>query len=163
MRNQCYIMIGCSGSGKSTVTKEHSLSFKGSKTTLVVSADNYQEPGAPFNVSKLEECHERCLHDFVEFVAESEFSPEIDHAIYVDNTNTRLEEIIPYYRVARAFGYDVTLIYVNTDIPVQVAFERNKHGTPRDTISAQLDRISRLQIPHYIKRSSVVIDNWRFK
>lgn len=139
MKPMVKILSGVSGSGKSTWAQDKGVVF---------SADHFflQEGVYRFDPSKLQEAHEACLHDFVCEVQGME-PLEGDADIIVDNTNTTVEEIAPYYAVARAFGYQVELITFH--IEWEIAAQRNQHGVPDGAIQTQLQRLRALRIPSF--------------
>jgi predicted kinase len=133
------ILSGISGSGKSTLAAERY------PNAVVVSADDYfmdADDVYRFNPAHLPQAHMACLRDFIETVVEGR-----EPLVVVDNTNTTLAEIAPYYAAARAFGYDVELISVKCS--VEVAAARNRHGVPMGGIVGQAERLAQLQLPPF--------------
>ena len=65
--------------------------------------------------------------------------------IAVDNTNTTVLEMAPYYACAQAYGYEVEL--VTFQFNSGDAYMRNMHGVPLGTIIAQNKRIKGIEIP----------------
>jgi predicted kinase len=131
------IMVGVSGSGKSTYIKDKL------KEHLVCSADSYFMDGDKynFNPAKLGDAHRSCMKLFVEScVGRVE-------KIVVDNTNTSIDQLAPYYSVARAFNYSVKLVML--EAPAEVCVERNSHGVNKKTIDGMSFNLSRLKIPPY--------------
>lgn len=76
--------------------------------------------------------------------------------IVVDNTNTTKKEYAPYIRLAKIYGYDVTIVYPEskwwleiapqikdktfTDEDVNVFHKKQKHGVPFETIKRMMSR-----------------------
>lgn len=117
---QVIIMRGFPGSGKSTWLKNS----PGRK--VICSADHhFTVPGTGeyhFNHSQLEEAHNACMCKFVWSVTEG-------HSIVVvDNTNLTINEILPYFQVAKAFGYDIKIVEMRCSI--DLAKSRNVHNVP---------------------------------
>lgn len=112
----CDIMQGIPGSGKST--KAESL------LTHTCSADAYFVGGDgtyTFNPAHLGKAHTQCMREFLSLVHRGLH-------VCVDNTNTTLEEMVPYVRVAQAMGY---MVRVHTHVcPPDIAADRNTHGVP---------------------------------
>lgn len=129
------IMQGVPGSGKSTYC--HKLGPHHS-----VSADKHFMLNGRyiFDVSKLGAAHASCLRQYVELLR-----GKTDFPIVVDNTNTRVEEIAPYYALAEAYGYRVKIVRIDCD--VEVAAARNVHGVPRDNVYQMAQNISAIEMP----------------
>lgn len=145
---KCVILSGPSGAGKSTWVEEE---YHNSQC-LVVSADHFfMADGAyKFNPAMLSQAHNACLRKFIEAcqagAQEAEKNLE-SPVVVVDNTNTTVEEIAPYYSVAKAYGYDVEL--VTFQLPVELAAKRNTHGVPFQSVQAMADRIKARVIPRF--------------
>ena len=144
-------MSGISGSGKSTKAKQ----LIDQPSWAIVSADFYFENDSGeyiFDASELGDAHAECMRYFVKHV--------IDRVqlIVVDNTNTRIEEIAPYYQVAKAYRYDVEIVCVESD--VEKCIMRNVHGVPADVIRKQARNIQSLMfnMPKHWKYKVVMGD-----
>lgn len=132
------ILQGIPGSGKSYYACQ--LCAKHVDTALVgiVSADNFWDTLAwktgkkyweVYNPMLLSKAHNECLQKFLSILQ----SPvETDVFIVVDNTNTTIGEIAPYWALADAFGYDIEII--RCAFPVQLAAARNSHGVSLQAI-----------------------------
>lgn len=129
-----YIMIGVAGSGKSTWGKNNAKDF------VHCSADNYFMKSGSYNFdfTKLGAAHGSCLRMFKEAIDKGECA-------IVDNTNTRVKEIRPYYDYAIQNGYEVNLVFVSCD--PKVAAQRNLHSVPEDKVQEMYDRIKNMKIP----------------
>lgn len=138
------ILSGVSGSGKSTRAAALQQEVEGS---VVVSADQYftSSTGYFFNASKLSEAHASCFRSFVEACQQG--AP----LVVVDNTNTRTEEISPYYLGAQAFGYTPAIQTVQCRglADLQRMAERNVHGVPFETVELQHRRILARRLPSH--------------
>lgn len=130
MLNKAILMVGVSGSGKSTfAAREY-------PNATVVSADHYflDDSGVyRFDGSKLGEAHGACLRGFVTAVTGGV------PCVVVDNTNTTLVELAPYVSVARAYGYGVEVVRVRCY--AKVAASRNTHGVPLAAVRGMEERI----------------------
>jgi len=133
--NKCYILQGISGSGKSTFIEAR---FPDS---LVYSADHFftRDGEYLFDQAKLKDAHAWCFRRFMAACRNG------DNPIVVDNTNTSVWEIAPYYRVAEVLGYEATILRLVCS--PTVAFARNAHAVPLDVINHQHNRMID-QTPH---------------
>lgn len=132
---QVIILIGIPGSGKSH--------FCSDKEASIVSADSFfmKDGEYQFDVSELSQAHNACMKEFISYVQDKK------SLIIVDNTNTTIEQIAPYYSVAKAFGYSVQLRKIVCD-PV-IAAKRNTHNVPYSTCKRMADQINNLKIPFF--------------
>lgn len=128
----CDIMQGIPGAGKSTYAKHAYYSSN------ICSADGYHMVDGVyrFDVHNIGEAHKACMRRFLGCVHDK--SPA--GYVCVDNTNTTLEEMVPYVRVAQAMGYQVTVYRFVCDIDTSVA--RNTHGVPRAAIERMHARLA---------------------
>ena len=143
MVQNVFIMRGVSGSGKSTYAK--ATWPKGA----ILSSDDFWEfldmsktYQQNFDPSRLGEAHAWNLKRFIDYLgcADAPFWAEPLHTIVIDNTNTSVTEIAPYYAVAQAFKVpNIELITIATD--PAVAFNRNTHGVPPKAHDAQVERL----------------------
>lgn len=128
-----FIMVGIPGSGKSHYCREQEdILVNEQYSVLVVSADNYftdAHGNYNFDPTKLSQAHGDCLREFMS-AASSEV--EYFHAIFVDNTNLSAVEIAPYYAIAKAYDYEVELVFFRT--PLDVCLSRNTHNVPAHTM-----------------------------
>ncbi len=130
------ILVGISGSGKSTWAKQYCIDQERlGFTTRVVSADHYFERDGTyqFEGSKIAAAHSFCKRNFELAISEGVTT------IVVDNTNTRQWERQEYINTAKAAGYGVWLKVFDT--PLEVCAERNVHGVPLDSCKKQKARI----------------------
>jgi len=119
-------MMGLPGSGKSTWAK----SLEGNNQIL--SSDNYftdKDGNYNWTIEEAHKGHEDCLRKFIRvLMPDYTYSSPVLDTIIIDNTNVRIHDIAPYIRIAQAYGYDVEVNYIDTDI--EVAKSRNVHGVP---------------------------------
>lgn len=119
---ECVIMRGIPGSGKTRLLMECYHEH------LVVSADHFRYHSGKYVFNKEENgtIHNKCLIEFLNAVQRG------FELLAVDNTNSKVFEFAPYYRIAEAFGYDVKLVYVVCD--PSMAVRRNVHNVPEEVI-----------------------------
>lgn len=137
MTKRVIILRGISGSGKTTYR------HKKFPDAPYVSSDDFfiNRYGIyEYDRGKLGKAHNYCLREFIEWITEG--NPDV---LVVDNTNTRVAEIAPYYAVAECYGYkpEVLTLIAHPDI----AHEQNKHGLTLDTVMAQHERLISEELP----------------
>ena len=128
------IMQGLPGWGKTTL-----IPTNDGKTRIVVSADNFfidANGEYKFDGSKLPEAHATCLREYVSVVTSKDGQPD---ELVVDNTNTTVGEVAPYYALAQAFGCEVRILALS-GTPEEGA-ERNVHGVSLDTCKRLFDNL----------------------
>lgn len=122
------LLRGLPGSGKSTLAKI----LVGDKDYCHKEADMYfigNDGAYKFNPSEIKDAHNWCREE-VEFVMRYEHSP-----VVVSNTFTQEWEMIPYFELAKKYGYRVhSLIVENRHGGVNV------HGVPQDTLEKMKNR-----------------------
>ena len=144
---QVIVLQGISGSGKSTFGRKLATEAKG--TTCVVSADHYFEITGTyrFDPKLLGEAHGACFKAFLEAL-EARVS-----LIVVDNTNTRIEEVSPYFLGVQMANlgliseeqYAIKIVQVSCD--VSVAARRNVHNVSSSIILRMAGNIATCQFP----------------
>lgn len=139
-----YILIGAPGSGKSTFSKTIS-------NAVICSADHFfineEDKSYNFDRSKLGDAHNACLKKFVLSVVNGEQN------IIIDNTNAMINDILPYYSIARAFDANIHLrIFL---ISAETSFNRNVHQVPLENCQRMIDNINKLHFPNRWKISSI--------
>ena len=137
MKKVVVIMVGVSGSGKSTWIEEF-LRTHPSESSVIASADHFfmQNGLYNFNASKLGAAHDYCKEKFSRAIQDG-----VD-TIFVDNTNTRKWERGFYITEAKKNGYKVFLKVLRVD--PEVAANRNRHGVPLNSI---LNMDGRIDVP----------------
>jgi hypothetical protein len=122
------IMMGLPGSGKSTWAK----ALTGRK--VIVSSDNYftdADGNYHWTIEEAHKGHEDCLLRFIDVFQPGRPSgdpPKKPDIVIVDNTNVRIHDVSPYIRIAQAYGCDVEVKYMDTN--VDNSKTRNIHGVP---------------------------------
>jgi len=118
----CKILSGVPGSGKNFYIERN---FPGA---YVCSADDTRmiDGKYVFDKNKLTEDHNKCMVKFTYGITDGK------PLVICNNTNVRVYEIAPYYRLAEAFGYEVEVIRLICD--VDKAFSRGLHNVPYELI-----------------------------
>jgi predicted kinase len=152
MKSKVIILRGVSGAGKDTWIK------KTLKDPIVCSADDFfmRSGEYRFDPSKLGEAHGYCLHKFIIACQDPRSRAR---PIVINNTNTSLVEIAPYYAVAKAFGLDVEIVTFLID--ADLAAHRNVHGVPLHAIEAMAKRIEDTQFPPFWDAEYSSPADWR--
>lgn len=140
------IMQGVAGSGKTTFIRKNYP-----EAVSIFSADHYFMHAGKyvFNPADLPKAHAACLRDYTRYIqAKSEHDSE---KVFVDNTNTTVAEIAPYYALAQAYGHEVEIVRLL--VAPDLAAARNTHGVPATAVWAMHDRIvaSQSQMPPWWK------------
>lgn len=126
------IMRGAPGSGKSYWIANNA------PEAAVCSADNYFKINGEyrFDPARLPNAHDQCLKHFLKIA----YAGRIE--IVVDNTNTKVFEIAPYYRTAEVYGYDVEIVWMIA--PPEKCKERNTHNVPPHVIDSMISGVEAL-------------------
>jgi predicted kinase len=138
------VLRGVPGSGKSTLAKRLQPDPK-----FIYSADDYFKNPITgiyeFDRNKLGQAHGMCLRRF-NFDALLGWNQDV---LVVDNTNTTAIEVAPYAALALAYGHNLKVITILTE--VQPAFERNIHQVPLKSIKPMNSRLyqSKNKLPEY--------------
>lgn len=142
---QAFILRGLPGSGKSYWAKEV-------KDAKIVSADAYfmVDGKYQFDLSKLREAHNWCLLKFMEHI--TNHRPE---TIIVDNTNIRIFEFSPYYRIAEVFGFEVKIVQIQRDL--EKCILNNIHSVPKETIELMAKSFE--PVPHFWNYQLIINPN----
>jgi predicted kinase len=124
---QVIIMRGLPGSGKTTWVN------KWYKEARVFSTDHKFMVGSMycFDRNKLAEYHNETLSDYTWFMTDKTRS-KWDGTVVVDNTNLKVWEIAPYYRIAEALDASVSITYMHCS-PF-VAAQRCVHEVPHEVV-----------------------------
>lgn len=141
-------MRGLPGSGKSYYVKKN-FKNSGVDCKIVSTDDHFVVNGVyTFDPAKLPEYHNRTLLDFIKFVQNDE------EFIVVDNTNVKIFEISPFYRIAEAFGYEVEIVHVVAD--PKTCKQTNTHKVPPHVIDNMVNSFE--PIPFWWKQT-IFINN----
>ncbi len=127
---KCFILQGVSGSGKSALARRMQRDAH-EEHCVIVSADHFfMVDGAyRFDPAKLPEAHAQCLKKFIR-MAQGNTGGALGDIIIVDNTNSTVAEIAPYYAIAEAYGYDTRILRVRCRPDIAAA--RGIHGVSED-------------------------------
>ena len=120
MRAEVVIMRGCSGMGKSTLAERLNRNFG---PVSILSAGSLDTPSV----------HAMCMKSFLDALHE-DIELGTGGIIVVDNVNATREEYLPYVLVARALGYEPTLVHVAFN-PEYIS--GNRGGLSREQVMAQ--------------------------
>lgn len=144
-------MSGVSGAGKSTWIKTYQEKDPDAK---VFSADAFfMKAGLyQFNPQLLGQAHDECMRKFTLECVKGhtlywDDQEELAPTLLVDNTNTTVEEICPYYRVAKSLNYSVELVTLLVD--PRLGAVRNQHSVPETSIMQMNKRLQDRVIPRY--------------
>lgn len=123
------IMSGTPGAGKTTYVQANF------STAVVCSADHYFMKNGDycFDKRQLGEAHKQCFERFNKAMTEQA------ELIVIDNTSTKLRDLREYIDPALSNSYEVEVIVLK--VPVLVAFKRNTHGVPLETIDRMASNI----------------------
>jgi len=134
MNKKVIILRGLPGSGKSTLANKLADENNG----IIFSTDNYFMHNGKYNfdVSKLGAAHTWNRQKYQQALENGE------KYVIVDNTNTTKKEIKPYLDIALSLGYNVEIMEPeNPDkFNVDICFQRNTHGVPKEQIQRMKDR-----------------------
>ena len=124
---ELFLLRGLPGSGKSTLAKM----LVGDKEYRHKEADMYfidEDGNYQFDVTSLRDAHAWCQE-------EVEFLMKYEHKVVVSNTFTQEWEMLPYYDLAKKYGYKVhSLICENRHGGV------NEHNVPQETLEKMKQR-----------------------
>jgi len=136
------ILRGIPGAGKSTYQKSHM------PKALVCSADHYfmdAQGQYKFDGRKLGDAHSECLLKF-----QNALQNRVGQVV-VDNTNIYAIDVAPYYALAVAYGYKVTVVTIH--VSPDVATRRQLHGVDDTRVRAMYDALNE-QNSHFPARWS---------
>lgn len=135
---QVVLLSGVPGSGKSTYTR----ALQG--RVVVCSADHWFERSGSYQFAphELPQAHGACLRRFTEALQANDCD-----VLVVDNTNTSVVELAPYYALAAAYGAPVRLVTVTCD--PTVAHSRNTHGVPLVGVQRMAEAIRNRLLPPF--------------
>jgi NEDD4-binding protein 2 len=128
-----YIMIGVSGSGKSTKSRELArYHLDKGENVYILSADDYWlmlgRGYYNYQASRIGEAHLWNLRRF-----ENAIRDNSDKVIIIDNTNLERRSMKNYAIPAYENGYEVEALAINP-LDNHIMWERNSHGVAYETI-----------------------------
>jgi hypothetical protein len=134
-----YILQGIAGSGKSTLAKKmiaegKALEHIEADTWMVDKIGNYS-----FDPKKLGYCHMMCR-------AEIEDCLKMGQNVIQSNTNLRRVDLQTYFDLAEQYGYEVTLIRLNSNFG-------SIHNVPPEKVASMkglLDRFDYQSLPEFV-------------
>lgn len=134
------ILRGLPGSGKSTLANEIA---KLRDDCVIFNADAYHYVGQEYryNPDRAGWAHSQCLRSFIEDAMAGQAT------LIVDNTNTSAMQMLPYIRVAEAFGYSVWIVEIKSSILQSIKY--NIHRVPEEAICRMAMGLSKGLPPGY--------------
>lgn len=142
------LLRGASGSGKSTLALVlWSISERGD----ICSADLYfigRKGEYVFDRSALGEAHKSCKNLCKLGMSRG------DTPIIIDNTNTTVEEMMPYVEMAVEHNYEIKILEPKTDWKTKpgILVQKNTHGVSKRTIESQLERFEKTTVKNMVDR-----------
>jgi len=133
-------MRGGPGSGKTTFVEK--LKTLTSDPLVVCSADDYfinDFGDYEYNPDRIEAAHASCLNKCATAMVGSR--PDI----IIDNTNAKPQQMIPYFALARAFGYKVGVVQMRCHRGV--AWARQTHNVPNKKFHGIFSCIEQQPVP----------------
>lgn len=130
-----YLLRGIPGSGKSTYQR------KMFPDAVVVSADHFftkPDGSYSFNARALGIAHKVCYDKYVKALEEKQ------PLIVVDNTNIPTRDIKKYAEAAQKYQFEFEIITLLCD--PEIAFQRNVHKVPRETILEMHNKLGRVEL-----------------
>jgi predicted kinase len=140
------IMRGCPGSGKSTYVKKYF------PDAAVCSADFYHMDclgNYDWKPEKVRWAHQSCKNSFIWALKNNR------ELVIVDNTNTKIKEMKPYYDLALEYDYKVSVIRL--EAPLKALYGKNIHEVPDEIVKAMFDRMEPW------KGEEVIRQTWQIK
>ena len=136
-----HIMVGVSGSGKSTMVADltDKITNRGGAFSIV-SADKFFGRNYDFVGAELKWAHGWC-----QGTAALDMKRGVTDVI-IDNTNVVQEHIKPYLEMANHFEYDVEYYITHNELTeeqLEEFAERNVHGVPLEVIKRQYENFKR--------------------
>lgn len=165
------ILIGPPGSGKSTYVEElkkleDARDVLERRMIFTASADDYfvVDGEYKFDPSMLRYAHGDCMLRFASFL-HSLSQPSLATmraTIVVDNTNSSLLEIAPYYALASAYRASIELVHF--DAHPRACAERQRHGVPAARVEAMWKAARDIEPPPYWEYSErVIVDDASYR
>lgn len=133
MTKRLFLIMGLPGSGKTTLARLMAQEMDGvafATDDLFVVNGEYK-----FDPTKLSEYHKKTQERVEEWICQDGILGVEPSVIIVHNTFSRKWERQPYLDLAAQYGYEVTQIYVHTDLTDDELAARNVHGVPSSVIA----------------------------
>ncbi|ODN06493.1 NEDD4-binding protein 2-like 1 [Orchesella cincta] len=145
---QLILLRGASGSGKSTLAL---VLWSISDTGEICSADHYfinRHGQYNFKREQLGEAHASCRTKCQNGMQRG------DSPIIIDNTNTRVDEMMPYVQLAVEHNYDIQIVEPKTEWrrKAHLLAQKTVHGVPKRSIQDQLDRFENTSVKIMVDR-----------
>lgn len=126
------IMQGIPGSGKTELARKMAFKVEDEDigVGIIVSADKFFQRNGQYEYdpARIGEAHRSCMAAFLANLRSSQKKV----GIIVDNTNTSILDVAPYYRAAEATGWKVYIVWTNC--LVGEAMKRQIHGVPVEVV-----------------------------
>lgn len=135
---QIFLMRGLPGSGKSYWV------IQNSHDAYIICADflRYIDGVYTYNPKTDHLIHDKVFFDYTDLVIKG------TERIFVDNTNTTLNQIAPFYRVGEIYNYQIKIIQMIT--PLHICIQRNTHKVPHKTmLKMAIELQTEKLLPHY--------------
>ena len=146
------ILRGIPGSGKSTFV-DNFADYLGNPMTddvQVCSADHFwvneQTGKYEFNIHFLGTAHHFCFENFEYYTGLTGKKKPL--YVVVDNTNVSVKEMNKYIKRAKETEWDIVTITFKID--PEVAFKRNIHNVPKNTVFNMYQKLINCQLPNDI-------------
>lgn len=142
-----FLMRGLPGSGKTSWIKAYETAhYVFPQKWVVCSADHYHLINGVYQYKpeNARSAHDDCLHRYLAHLINQNAD-----VMFVDNTNTTLVELAPYYRLAELYQAEVKIIQVMTDFTK--ACQRNVHDVPIVTLWRMYQNLLSERLPtHWV-------------
>jgi hypothetical protein len=104
-----------------------------------------------FKPEELGKAHGACLRKFVRIV--DSHPGESPQEVVVDNTNSSIAELAPYVALGQAYGHEVHIVTLHCS--PGVAFARNTHSVPLETIIKMAKNLDARDIPPWWSHETI--------
>ena len=128
--NKVILMRGASGAGKSTYVQ---VNYP--HANVICSNDHHRVVDGVYKYTDSKEPQKKCFKSYYNALVTGQ------PLVVVDNTNVSAASLAPYIALAELFGYDYTIIEIETDI--ETCLKNSQHGVSIDTLykmAEQLDQ-----------------------
>lgn len=142
------IMRAIPGAGKGTwISAFEKKYYKDGQKLIVCSADHYRMKKGVYTYVKEEDrtVHRACFEKYMDCLRDY---PSTEY-LFVDNTNSSILELAPYYHLAEFYDVNVRVIQIDCDFAT--ACKRNVHDVPSSTIWRMHQNILTEKLPGHYK------------